>query len=540
MSQATTQPDATATTGDARIVLFGMPDAGKSSLLGALAQSAQSQEHALNGKLVDKTQGLLELQRRLYEERPRETLEEVAPYPVTFEPFPDQRGGTRPTVEAVLFDCDGRVANDLLSKPTALGGQSDGALGRAILAADTLVLVVDASSDPAVLKRDFSQFARFLKLLEEGRGQRSEVGGLPVYLVLAKCDLLAQQNDSTIIWMDRIEERKRQVGRRFEDYLAHQAPAEQTPFGKVKLQMWATAVKRPALSDSPARPRDPYGVAELFRQCMEAAATFRDHRVRAGRRLAWTVGAVGTVLFAMLMLGLFLFLDRPSPEVAELSAKVANFRGKYPSAEKRLREPPNELQAIRKDPNFPRLPPELQDYVKSTLTEMADYQAYEARIREVGRLFDYDLASIKTDDKLAKVKAAAAKEAPGPKREAEWAMTPAVQDWKSWSKELAALAAEVKRTQDGYERLLVDAEKIAKLEKKKGVTLDEMAAAAKAIGERWKKLPDRAANAKDTLPGADELTYEQVFRFPEVEAAYTAWHESPLRKKVATYADLRP
>src|SRR5438552_5910550 len=85
-----------------RIVLFGMPDAGKSSLLGALAQAAQLQEHALNGRLEDKTHGLVELQRRLYEDRPRETLNEVAPFPVRWEPFPPREGSAPPAVDAVL------------------------------------------------------------------------------------------------------------------------------------------------------------------------------------------------------------------------------------------------------------------------------------------------------------------------------------------------------------------------------------------------------------------------------------------------------
>ena len=60
-----------------RIVLFGMPDAGKTSLLGGLAQAAQTQEHLLNGHLADPTHGLAELQHRVYDEGPRETLEEV-------------------------------------------------------------------------------------------------------------------------------------------------------------------------------------------------------------------------------------------------------------------------------------------------------------------------------------------------------------------------------------------------------------------------------------------------------------------------------
>src|SRR5947209_13976106 len=88
--------------GAVRIVLFGMPDAGKSSLLGALAQAAQTQEHVLNGRLQDVSQGLAELQRRLYEGRPRETLEEVVPYPVVLEPFPARGDAPAGPLEAVL------------------------------------------------------------------------------------------------------------------------------------------------------------------------------------------------------------------------------------------------------------------------------------------------------------------------------------------------------------------------------------------------------------------------------------------------------
>ena len=43
------------------------------------------------------------------------------------------------------------------------------------------------------------------------------------------------------------------------------------PFGQIDLHLWATAVKRPALAGSPPRPREPFGVAELFRLCREEA-----------------------------------------------------------------------------------------------------------------------------------------------------------------------------------------------------------------------------------------------------------------------------
>src|SRR4029079_2543821 len=115
-----------------RIVLFGMPDAGKSSLLGALAQAAQTQQNVLNGLLIDKSKRLAELQRRLYDDKPQETLEEVAPYPITVEPLPARgQEAERASVEAVLYDCNGHVANELLGRRKTLGDDTaDGALAR--------------------------------------------------------------------------------------------------------------------------------------------------------------------------------------------------------------------------------------------------------------------------------------------------------------------------------------------------------------------------------------------------------------------------
>ena len=94
MPETTTPAPPPTVSGDAlRIVLFGMPAAGKSSLLGALGEAAQTQEHVLHGRLADLSQGLAELRQRLYDESPRRTVEEIVPYPITFESFGEDRDG---------------------------------------------------------------------------------------------------------------------------------------------------------------------------------------------------------------------------------------------------------------------------------------------------------------------------------------------------------------------------------------------------------------------------------------------------------------
>src|SRR5262249_8152904 len=154
-----------------------------------------------------------------------------------FEPFatksPSQAKGS---VEVELIDCSGLVANELLSRQRSLeAGNANGerTLAQSILEADALFLVVDASTTPSQLEADFAQFARFLGLLERKRGKVKDVGGVPVFLVLTKCDLLAKPGDSAAAWMEQIEERKRQVAQRFNDFLAQTRMGAGPRFGSV-------------------------------------------------------------------------------------------------------------------------------------------------------------------------------------------------------------------------------------------------------------------------------------------------------------------
>lgn len=510
-----------------RVVLFGMPDAGKSSLLGALAQAAQVQEHLLNGRLSDPTHGLAELQHRLYDEAPRETLEEVVPYRVAFDPF--ATAGGRRHLDAVLVDCDGRVANELLSRRRALtAADHEGGLAAEILRADALILAVDASAPPSQVDTDFAEFGRFLRLLEQSRGRRSDVGGLPVFLVLTKCDLLAQPGDHLTAWMDRIEEHKHEVGARFREFLSRHTAAGPLPFGSIDLHLWATAVKRPALADGPARPREPYGVAELFRQCLEYAGGFRERRGRAHRRLLWTAGGTAGVVSVMAAAVLALVVSRQQDRPTALAAQLDNYRlteGSKPASE-RLRGPLqrriSELKEIEGAPDFPRLSAEDQEYVRARLGELEAYQEYREQVQ---RIHPEDVHS---DADLRRLENRLDGELAPPQPYArEWAQTEAVLQRNQLLRDLQALRLGAAKVEDWYREQAKQAQELRTFGRGKPSDAPSWEDWLRQVQELVGRVCPYTRTAE--LPGSTTLTYGRVLDWERVTDARKDWEESRLR-----------
>ena len=115
----------------------------------------------------------------------------------------------------------------------------------AVLGADALLLVIDAATAPAVRRRVFAEFADFLQRLEQQRGREVAVAGLPVFLVLTKCDLLASDDDGPADWVEQVEERKREAHEQVQTILSEPDQPRPAWFGRLDLHLWATAVKRP-------------------------------------------------------------------------------------------------------------------------------------------------------------------------------------------------------------------------------------------------------------------------------------------------------
>jgi GTPase SAR1 family protein len=426
-----------------RIVLFGMPDAGKTSLLGALSQAAHTQGRALHGHLTDLSHGLGELRNRVYEDRQRETQEEIVPYPVRFAPY------GHAGYPAVLYDCDGRAANDFLTRKRALEtGAAPGTLAWAILNADCLVLTVDASAPHDQIEGDFREFRRFLDHLEDYRQEQHAVGGLPVFLVLTKCDLLARDTIGRSMWESRIADRMKDVARRFQEFLAN--AGNLLAFGSLNLEVRATAVRRPALTDAAPQPTEPFGVAELFHSAFADALVFRTRSRRSHKRLLWTVGGAGGFLAAMLTVGAVFLSTSSTPDEPTLADRVDALRAAEgpPAArlgeglDRRLRE----WQAVQSDPGFAHLPEPLQAFVQSRLDEG---HAYE-RFRD-------DLAAVPPPSRarslaeLAQIEQRLTRLTPPATYQAEWAGTDAARERERLLKtEIPALRAAVGKLTQFY------------------------------------------------------------------------------------------
>lgn len=506
------------------LVLFGGPSAGKSSLLGALVQAGQGQEHLLKGKLNDRSQKLAGLHQQFHVDKAEPTADEVVTYPVSIEP--EQTAAKSLPGEAVLIDCSGKSAQQLLAQKSAKPAP---ALARAVHDADTLIMVVDASADLPELQKNFGQLAAYLRQLEESRGKRSEVSGLPVYLVLSKCDLLARKGDTTGTWVQRIEERKRQIDQAFRKFLSQQPKRDQLAFGKIDIHLWATAARRPALADRPGVDAQPYGVAELFRQCLEAARGFQLRKQGASKWLQVVVAGVGSLVALMALLAFAVYVTRPSAEVIALENALHGLlpaEGAKPAD--RLKEPlDDKLKQLRKiadNPDFSRLPSASQEKVHDYIAEIEAYQKYNREF--LIHVQDPKLAT--TDDDLALIEKAI-QHLPLPATYADaWKGTRVGNRPGLWLKDVKSLREEGAKAETWINEQIKAGKKI----EQEGYRLLMMGEAAPAKErEAWQAhykeyleqpFPHRP---RERPPGAGTVTYDTVYHLQRVDRARQNWDE---------------
>jgi GTPase SAR1 family protein len=414
------------------LVLLGLPSSGKSALLGSLEQAAQTKGTDLEGALIDPSGDLAKL--RPADDKYQPTREAVTAYAVK-----RRIKGRDETV--ILHDTSGAEAAALLTGKQKVAAK--GALPGALAAADGVLLVVDASSSAAELDKEFRQFIAFLESWQTQRSLATEVGGLPVFLVLSKCDKIARAGETHGQWMQRIEEAKRRVGEQFQAALEE---SRDLSFGRIDIRVWATAVKRPTADK---RANEPFQVAELFQQVFDAAGAFRRRTERSSQTLHGALVGLGGVAALLLLLVTWHYATQPTLDEAALEQQVNSLLAGDNTPAEKVREPIDDrltaLKAVKENPAYAQLPSHVREHIKATEDAIEKYQQlnkeFQSSVRNPRLVTrDSELADIEKnlaafDDKLK-----AWPETRLAKRHQEWSadtavMRQAVKDEEAWARE---------------------------------------------------------------------------------------------------------
>lgn len=468
-----------------KIVLFGKPQAGKSSLLGALMQGFALQPDALRGDFEDTSGGLRELQEEVYTNRTMRTQHEVVPYPIKYQPL---SGLKSENTKILLVDCDGDVADTLLAHSHALpaGPWRKSPLAKAIINADTILLVMDVAATEQEIDANFRDFAKFLKLLEQNRSSGNEVSGLPVYLVLTKCDLLLNQGDSFLDWQEHIEDKKRKFEKKLNQFLSTSEGKRAKAFGKLHVHIWGTAIKRPSPSSSKNAPDQPYQVVELFRQVLASALKYRNHRDVSQRRLQMTVaGAIG-LLGVMLLFALIFLATQNTTESALLEGRIKTFfttQGKkiapqiYSDAPKNLES----LKELKTSPAYPLIPNETRNEVETWISRLRAYLQQQEKVVGIVTKYNSPL-EINRLQRLNQLKTELENVKPSDELLEQWRDTTPEKVREQWNKQIGIIEKGIETAKTKYANLIDKGKVIDELSKKKDFT--------QAIAKSKELLPD--------------------------------------------------
>jgi hypothetical protein len=407
-----------------------------------------------------------------------------------------------------------------------------------VLNADAVVLVADVSLTSTQLTDQFRQFAHWLKALHEFRGRRTDIAELPVYFVLSKCDLLAKKDDTNGAWIKHIEEIKGKFDENFRKYLK----MDSVGFGTLKLKLSATAIKRPALADRPAMAQEPFGVAELFRECVQSANDFHERRQTAQSRLQnVVVGLVGLIVMLVLSVA-FLVEFQPPPRGTSLDEKVqaalpksnADATERLRGTSKKLQDRATKLAEIESDAEFARLPSATRKAVSDNRAELTAYLLLEQETQTKLKL-PY-LA--KNDDELKKQESEVEKVA-SPKA---WADTRVGKSVERVKREYQMLHAAIDAEDAWVQGQIAENRKLEKAGNRVHGKLLDQDAGAEQEAKDWQRHYRAQMNHRppmprdDNVPGVSQIAYEDLAKFAPLKASYKEWRKS--KDDLSNIADL--
>ncbi|QDU23014.1 P-loop NTPase family protein [Urbifossiella limnaea] len=503
-----------------QILLFGHPGSGKTHLLGALLRASDAQPAALGGTVADLTGHLEPVRAAVYADGNLKAAgTEVNTFRVQYR--------TPEPTDFVLIDCDGRASTALLKAADALEARRvTGTVARAVLGSDLLVLVIDATLNDDDRAERFEDFLFFLEQVHGRRLRDREVGGLPVFVVLTRCDLLAKPGDTTATWEAEVRWHLAKVRRQFEEFVDDQLPFEghgssSLPFGSVDVEDYATAVRRPPLADAPKPEAEPFGVAELFHDAFRAAAAHRTRARASDTRLRHTVWAVAAGVLALLAGAVAVTVFAPATADPQLPERVKLYARGEPAAAVRLAEPTATrnkrlLASYRADPGFFALPADLQAFVEGRLREVDDYQAYRAKLAAQPAP-----SEARTLDELERVRAKLAGELALP-AEYTWGDTEAARLRDKWLADAASIRGAEAAWHDWYRGLLNQATALTLTGSFAGDWRDRVNRLADA-GTQPPFALGSPLPGSEALPGRDAVTYRVPFEYDRVYQARRDW-----------------
>jgi GTPase SAR1 family protein len=374
------------------VLLFGHRGSGKSALLGALLRASETQGATLQGQLIEPNGRLAALRDELYRGGPiPKSQDELTSYLISVKPEVSEPTTQKESLQILVTDCSGQAAENLLEHLDEIPDQAQRLpLAQAVIGADAILLLLDATSSHDELQAAFEEFDAFLTVVAQTLAKAREVGGMPILLVLTKCDQLANPGDTRAKWLERVNQRADQAWMQFDAFLKDADPDDDIPspflpFGSIDLSVYTVAIRWPKLIDCPSKDDSPFQVAELFRDAFHAACIHRKRVTTSNHQLKITVRMVVSLLMALIIAIGFFALYAPLDQDPELAQKVDAYRRYEPEvavrlAEPRLSENKRRLKSYQDDPRFLTLPADLRDFVISRWAEIINFENYRNRL----------------------------------------------------------------------------------------------------------------------------------------------------------------
>lgn len=457
------------------ISVAGQPGAGKSALIAALGRASQSQERTLGFRIHDPDNQLADARAGV-------------PINLPFEPLIDGLprvgdGGTLKLVEQSTED----ALNDTQ--------------------VHALVLVCDVGRGHDT--KDWLHAT--LTELRSLRGMRTEVAGFPVIVALNHCDRISAT---------QLTELETALTERVHEFAGDASPA----FGDLSVRAIPTAC-------DPA----PRGVAEVFAAAMNSARDYRQRQLESRSRLNWT--ALGATLIVALLAGFVaaLVVARSPLFVSALALKVDDYRATEAiGAAARLQEPlqakADALAGFLADPQFSRLSPAAQAFVRHRLLEIDAYRNFHRRLKVCARPAD-----ARNEEQLTEAEHCLRDDAAPPADYAdEWKNTDAVVLHKKRLADVAAIRSGVRTAEEWYRRQSAQANQLLDMKRASGAMLGwpDWNSAAKLFLAQSMAPPFRPADRlpeTETLPTDKAPSYAVPLSYARVMQARTDFERARAR-----------